>query len=96
MYCQLFIFSRFRFTREEMQAFRDEHEQRNGQLSRPDDEHANVNTRLSSLKRSIDTRCSVQMNTITTSSSNSAYDHRTPIDILRQTTIPSSDSFDYR
>ncbi|CAF4896838.1 unnamed protein product, partial [Rotaria magnacalcarata] len=39
---------RFQFTNEEIQAFREEHEQRNGDLTKPEEDSSNSNARQAS------------------------------------------------
>ena len=99
----LSIRSRFEFTREEIQAFREEHEQRNGELTKPDDDDAsNANARPSSLKRPIDLRWSVNLSDPLPSDSRPDHSsqqpvvHQTSVEILRQAKTASNDPFQYR
>jgi hypothetical protein len=91
------LFSRFQFTREEIQAFREEHEQRNGDLTKPDEDSSNTNNRQSSLKRPIDHRWSVDLKQPlpTNKQSNETFNDYTSINILQQTR-DSGNSFTYR
>ncbi|CAF5036844.1 unnamed protein product, partial [Rotaria socialis] len=85
------IFSRFQFTNEEIQAFREEHEQRNGDLTKPEEDSSSSNTRqASSLKRAIDLRWSVNLkepllsHAINKDRSNEAISNPTPASVLRE------------
>jgi hypothetical protein len=93
-----FIFSRFQFTREEIQAFREEHEQRNGDLTKPDDDASNSTARPSSLKRPLDFRWSVNLKEpLPSNLSDETSNNSTPSNILRQTKdLQNSDPFTYR
>ncbi len=93
--------SRFQFTREEIQAFREEHEQRNGDLTKPDEDPSATNTRQpSSLKRPIDLRWSVNLKqplptpTLNGNHSDETLNNSTPIEILRQTKNPEDPNYD--
>jgi hypothetical protein len=93
-----FIFSRFQFTREEIQAFREEHEQRNGDLTKPDDDTSNSTARPSSLKRPLDFRWSVNLKEpLPSNLSEETSNNSTPSNILRQTKdLKNTDPFTYR
>ncbi len=93
-----FIFSRFQFTREEIQAFREEHDQRNGDLTKPDDDASNSTARPSSLKRPLDFRWSVNLKEpLPSNLSDETSNNSTPSNILRQTKdLQNSDPFTYR
>jgi hypothetical protein len=98
---KFFLFhSRFQFTREEIQAFREEHEQRNGDLTKPDDDSSNKNTRPSALKRPIDLRWSVNLKEPLPSSvlngnhADETFNNYTPIEILRDTRDPENPNYD--
>ncbi|CAF0758116.1 unnamed protein product [Rotaria sordida] len=93
--------NRFHFTREEIQAFREEHEQRNGDLTKPDEDSSNTNTRQSSIKRPIDLRWSVNLkeplpsNILNRNRSNeTTTNDNTPINILREVNDPENSNFD--
>ncbi|CAF3878718.1 unnamed protein product [Adineta steineri] len=87
--------NRFEFTREEIQAFREEHEQRNGDLTKPDEEASATNTRVSSLKRPLDLRWSVNLKEpLPINQSNGIHNNYTPNEILQQT--KDSDPFTHR
>ncbi|UJR37290.1 hypothetical protein I4U23_029999 [Adineta vaga] len=88
--------NRFQFTREEIQAFREEHEQRNGDLTRPDDDSSNPTTsKQSSLKRPLDLRWSVNLKEVLPSNlSHQTMSESIPIDVLRQ--AKDSNSFTHR
>lgn len=89
-----FVFRRFEFTRDEIQAFREEHEQRNGELSKPDDDSSSTNTRQSSLKRPIDLRWSVNLkDSSSTNQTNLKLNNLTPVDALRQTRNLENENF---
>ncbi|CAM4893268.1 unnamed protein product [Rotaria socialis] len=82
---------RFQFTNEEIQAFREEHEQRNGDLTKPEEDSSSSNTRqASSLKRAIDLRWSVNLkeplpsHAINKDRSNEAISNPTPASVLRE------------
>ena len=90
-------FRRFQFTREEIQAFREEHEQRNGDLSKPDDDASSANARVSAVKRPIDMRWSVNLkDPLPKTTANPVYNHQTPIELLQQATTSSNDPSHYR
>ncbi len=101
----LFFVSRFQFTREEIQAFREEHEQRNGDLTKPEEDSSTLNTRQSSLKRPIDLHWSVNLKeplpstTLNGHQSIETLNNHTPIDVLRETKNidnPNYDQFTYQ
>lgn len=80
-----------------MQAFREEHEQRNGDLSKPDDDASSANARVSAVKRPIDMRWSVNLkDPLPKTSSDPVYNHQTPIELLQQGTTSSTDPSNYR
>ena len=94
----IYFSSRFQFTREEIQAFREEHEQRNGDLTKPDDDSSNTNARQSALKRPIDLRWSVNLKEPLppNNHSNEIFTDYTPMNILEQTRNSDSNPFTYR
>ena len=88
---------RFQFTRDEIQAFREEQEQRNGDLSKPEDDAASSNARVSAVKRPIDLRWSVSLkDPLPKTSSGPTYPQHTPIELLQKATTSSNDPSHYR
>lgn len=93
-YISICFSSRFDFSRDEIQAFREEHEQRNGELSKPDEESSSTNTHQSSLKRPIDLRWSVNLKDSSLANKNGQkLNNLTPIDVLRQTRNAANENF---
>lgn len=94
----VFFFSRFQFNRDEIQAFREEHEQRNGDLTKPDEEISATNTKVSSIKRPMDLRWSINFKdalpTLTTNPITSATE--TSADVFRDSKSTTNDPSDYR
>ena len=92
-----FILSRFQFSREEIQAFRDEHEQRNGDLTKPEEESSSISTKVSSIKRTIDLRCWVNLKEpLPITTTDNVLNQRIPAELLREARTTANDPFHYR
>lgn len=91
------FFSRFQFSREEIHAFRDEHDQRNGELTKPDEGSSSLNTKVSSLKRPVDLRCSVNLREpLEDLSQEKFFAERTPSEVLRNAKSQEKNSLKHR
>ncbi|CAF1167075.1 unnamed protein product, partial [Adineta ricciae] len=87
--------NRFEFTREEIQAFRDEHDHRNGDLTRPDDESSTSTSKPSSLKRPLNLHWSVNLKEkLPEYLPNKIFSDHTPVEVLHE--VKDSSSFTHR